>query len=198
MKYVALDAMGVIYAVNDDVKDLLYPFIVEKGGVNNYGRIKDMYIEASLGKMSASDFWRSVGIAPVLEDEYLDRHRLSRGLIEFLHDVKSRDIELWCLSNDVSQWSKKLRRIHRLGKYFRGVVISGDAGVRKPDRRIYELLLTKAKRKADEIVFVDDNIRNLDAAAELGLVTVLFDPLHQGAAARHQVVSSFSDLMSVI
>jgi HAD superfamily hydrolase (TIGR01549 family) len=197
LKCIALDAMGVIYPVNDDVKDLLYPFIVEKGGITDYLHVKDRYIEASLGKISAVDFWISVGIDPSREDEYLSRHRLSPGLMEFLREFNFHGNELWCVSNDVSEWSRKLRCIHRLDEYFRGVIISGDAGLRKPDKRIFELLLARTKRKAGEILFVDDNTSNLNAAAELGLVTVLFDPLHQGTTANHKVARRFTELLSL-
>lgn len=190
--------MGVIYAVSDDVKDLLYPFIIEKGGAVDYNHVRDRYIETSLGRMSAADFWRSVGIDPSMEDEYLGRHRLSPGLIEFFDDFGSSGRELWCLSNDVAEWSQKLRRIHRLEKHFRGFIISGETGLRKPDRRIYELLLARVKCKADEILFVDDNINNLNAAAELGLITVLFDPLRKCDNTDHKVVNSFTELLRLI
>jgi len=198
LKCIVLDAMGVMYPVGDDVKDLLYPFIVEKGGASDYSHIRDRYIEASLGRMSAADFWRSAGVDPSLEDEYLSRHTLSPGLTEFLNDFSSSGRELWCLSNDVAEWSQKLRRIHRLEKYFRGFIISGETGLRKPDRRIYELLLTRTKCQAGEVMFVDDNINNLNTAAELGLITALFDPLHRKACAHHEVVNGFVELLRLV
>ena len=49
MKILALDAMGVIYPVGDDVKDLLYPFILEKRGVFDFAVVEKYYILASLG-----------------------------------------------------------------------------------------------------------------------------------------------------
>ena len=60
MKIVVLDAMGVIYQVGDDVADLLYPFIIEKGGAADLAQISRFYIEASLGKITAADFWEAV------------------------------------------------------------------------------------------------------------------------------------------
>jgi HAD superfamily hydrolase (TIGR01509 family) len=198
LKCIALDAMGVIYPVGDDVKDLLYPFIMEKGGAVDYSHIRDRYIEASLGRMSAADFWRSVGVDPSLEDEYLNRHRLNPDLVEFLDEFSARGRELWCLSNDVAEWSQKLRIMHRLEEYFRGFIISGETGLRKPDRRIYELLLARTKCKAGEILFVDDNINNLNAAAELGLITILFDPLRKGDTTDHKIVNGFTELLRLI
>ena len=167
-KLLALDAMGVIYAEADDGPNLLYPFIVNKGGCSDVREVLRLYIAASLGKMSSEAFWRSAGLNPALENEYLEQHRLSDGLPEFLDAVASRGIELWCLSNDVSEWSRKLREKFALQRYFRGFVISGDVGAQKPDLTIYQTLLERAGFQPGESVFVDDRLRNIEAAASMG------------------------------
>jgi len=41
MKVLVLDAMGVIYPVGDDVRGLLYPFILEKRGVFDFAVIEN-------------------------------------------------------------------------------------------------------------------------------------------------------------
>ena len=55
---------------------------------------------------------------------------------------------------------------------FDAVVISGEVGMRKPERRIFEYTLEQLQMRPDECVFVDDHDRNIWAAAELGLVGV--------------------------
>jgi putative hydrolase of the HAD superfamily len=56
---------------------------------------------------------------------------------------------------------------------FDGVVISGEEGMRKPDRRMYELGAERAGVAPRECVFVDDLHFNLTPAEELGMATVL-------------------------
>src|SRR5271157_1173749 len=126
MKVLVLDAMGVIYPVGDDVRDLLYPFVLEKRGVSDFAVIENYYKLASLGKISAQEFWKDVGLYPQLENEYLQRFKLTPGLLDFLKKAESRGIEIWCLSNDLAEWSQKLRKRFGLEQYFRGFVISGD------------------------------------------------------------------------
>src|SRR4030042_7010156 len=109
-KVVILDAMGVMYAIGDAVKDLLCPFIAEKGGISDIDTITNFYTAASLGNMSSIEFWQSVGVAPNLEDEYLQRHELTNGLIEFLEAINSSGGEVWCLSNYLSEGGEKLRK----------------------------------------------------------------------------------------
>jgi putative hydrolase of the HAD superfamily len=57
-------------------------------------------------------------------------------------------------------------------KLFDGVVISGEEGIRKPTRRMYELGAERAGVPAERCVYVDDLPFNLTPAEELGMVTV--------------------------
>ena len=52
------------------------------------------------------------------------------------------------------------------------VVISGEEGMRKPDRAIYELAIERMALPAADIVFVDDLPGNLAPARDLGMTTV--------------------------
>ena len=47
--------------------------------------------------------------------------------------------------------------------------MSGEEGVVKPDRRIYEIALERMGHPApDNVFFIDDSLRNVEAAAALG------------------------------
>jgi putative hydrolase of the HAD superfamily len=71
----------------------------------------------------------------------------------------------------------------QLAELFVGVVISGEAKVRKPSREIYELGAQAIGLRPDECVFVDDLRGNLKPAAELGMAVVhhtsVDETLHQ-------------------
>jgi epoxide hydrolase-like predicted phosphatase len=56
---------------------------------------------------------------------------------------------------------------------FDTVVISGEVGMRKPERGIFELALDRIGLPAGECVFVDDVAPNIAAAAEAGLVGIV-------------------------
>lgn len=195
-KVVILDAMGVMYPIGDDVTYLLCPFIAEKGGIRDIDKIASLYNIASLGSMTSIEFWQAVGIDPNLEDEYLQRHKLTDGLIEFLEAVNSSGVEVWCLSNDLSEWAKKLRDKFKLARYFRGFVISGDVGLRKPDPAIFQHLLKQMGVSAGDTVFVDDNPKNLDSATEMGFKTILFSAGGKKLGrSGYETVKNFSELL---
>ena len=96
MRIIVLDAMGVIYSVANDDRDLLCPFVEEKGGTKDVSKIEVLYDSTSLGNMPSAEFWEAVGLDPGLEDEYLQRYELTDGLTDFLETVKSQGYEVWC------------------------------------------------------------------------------------------------------
>jgi putative hydrolase of the HAD superfamily len=51
---------------------------------------------------------------------------------------------------------------------------SYQIGCAKPDLRIYEYTLEKLGARAEDALFIDDKLANIDAAKKLGLKTVLF------------------------
>jgi putative hydrolase of the HAD superfamily len=59
-----------------------------------------------------------------------------------------------------------------ISQIFHGVVISGEEGIRKPARRMYELGAKRAQVPAERCVYVDDLPFNLTPAEELGMATV--------------------------
>jgi len=184
MPCLVLDAMGVIFEAADDVGELLIPFIAEKSGSCNEETIQAAYLDVSLGSISADEFWNQVGVAAHLEDEFLSRHALNSGVVELLDWCRDSDIPVWCLSNDVGRWSQKLRARLNIETYLQGSIISGDVGLRKPDRQIYQALVEASGFPVEEFLFVDDREANVLAARELGIESLLHDPRAGFAEAR--------------
>lgn len=176
MSCLVLDAMGVIFKSADDVAELLVPFIVEKSESFDERAIHSAYLQASLGKIGPDEFWSRVDVAPELEDEFLSRHALNPGITEVLSQAKDNGISVWCLSNDIGRWSDKLRNNLGIEKFLAGSVISGDVGVRKPDKEIYEILLHSIDCGIEDVLFVDDREKNVIAARKAGIETVMFNP----------------------
>ena len=152
---VVFDAMGVIYAVGDDESD------------------KQAYREASLGQMTSAQFWQEGGV--VGDDlAYCSRHTLTPGITEILADLANARVRLACLSNDLSQWSRRLRERFKLDTWIDTWVISADIGVRKPSAAAFTTLLDQIGLPPERTVFFDDRPANVEAARALGLDAVLF------------------------
>jgi epoxide hydrolase-like predicted phosphatase len=59
------------------------------------------------------------------------------------------------------------------------LVFSCAEGVKKPDRKIYELTLEKLGSLPEQSVFIDDNPEHINGAKEVGINTVFFQNLNQ-------------------
>lgn len=58
--------------------------------------------------------------------------------------------------------------------WFDGRVVSGEEMTRKPFADFYHRLLTRYNVKPEDAIFIDDNLRNVKAAEELGIRSIHF------------------------
>ena len=72
-----------------------------------------------------------------------------------------------------NSWGLGLYPYDRFPEMFDVVVISGEVGMRKPNRNIFDLTVEKLGLPAETCVFVDDHPGHLKGAADLGMQTVL-------------------------
>jgi putative hydrolase of the HAD superfamily len=191
-----LDAMGVLYRAGDDVAELLVPFVRNHGQTGlSAEAIEREYVAASLGQIDTTTFWKGMGVDPALEDDYLAGHRLIDGTREALLRLQQRFSRIACLSNDVADWSAKLRRRFGLETWIDPWFISGDLGMRKPSPEIYRLAIERLDAQQQGVVFVDDRLRNLDAAKALGIRTALLDVRGDMPDHPHPRIRQLADLL---
>src|ERR1700704_2707658 len=123
--------MGVIFEASDDVAELLVPFVRQSGSVQDSAAVEAAYRRCSLGEIQPHELWESLGVSVPGADPsevYLRAHRLTPGLLRFLAEMRSRGIEVSCLSNDVADWSRQLRRTFVLAQQIAHWTVSGDVG----------------------------------------------------------------------
>lgn len=58
--------------------------------------------------------------------------------------------------------------------WFDGILVSGDENLKKPDPAIFELLLDRYDIDWSKAVFIDDNLKNFEAATQLGIKSIHF------------------------
>lgn len=93
--------------------------------------------------------------------------------VEILHELKKK-FKVYGLTN----WSAEtfpvaLERFDFL-KLFDGIVVSGDEKLIKPEKEIFHLLLKRYNLRAENCVFIDDNIKNVQSAADIGFHVIHF------------------------
>lgn len=93
---------------------------------------------------------------------------------------------LYLLSNTNENHYGFLQSTYDVARHFDGLVLSYVVGYAKPDRKIYEEVLTKSGFAASECLFIDDLEPNVAAAEALGMRAIRFvgiDDLKQRLAA---------------
>ncbi|MDO5666129.1 MAG: HAD family phosphatase [Bacteroidia bacterium] len=57
-------------------------------------------------------------------------------------------------------------------KFLKGIVVSGDEKLVKPDPKLYYVLLNRYNLNPEDTLFIDDNAANIDTANKLGFQTI--------------------------
>lgn len=98
-----------------------------------------------------------------------------QGTVNILEKlIASKNYKIVALTN----WSHEtfpiaLERFEFL-KWFDGILVSGVEKTRKPFDDIYHLTLSRFDIKAENAIFIDDNLRNIEAANRLGINSIHF------------------------
>ena len=88
-----------------------------------------------------------------------------------LEPLRSR-YRLFGLTNWSAETFPIAREMYSLFEWFEGSVISGEERLKKPDERIYRVLLERYGLKSAESLFIDDRLDNVQAAEGLGFQTI--------------------------
>lgn len=134
------------------------------------------------GKISVDDFWTTIenSVGHAIPDDsraiwntYEDCMFPRPNIQKLLDNLRASKYILGLLSDTVPPTAQSIREN---GGYdiFDFTILSCESGLRKPDQKIYELALSKLHNVAPEnIVFIDDNPKNLIPASLLGMETIL-------------------------
>ena len=97
-----------------------------------------------------------------------------QGTVDILAELRARNVPIYALSNWSSEtFPSALKRFDFL-QWFRGVLISGEVKLIKPDPRIYRLFCETHGVDPSDAVYIDDLQANVDAANTVGMHGIQF------------------------
>ncbi|MEA4890518.1 MAG: HAD-IA family hydrolase [Clostridiaceae bacterium] len=195
MKTVILDMYGVIMK---DPEGGFIPFVNRT--FPDLSR-EDIYLywnKADVGELSSLGLFKELGYKGdlrAIEKEYLDSIEINTSFYEIVPALK-KHYRLALLSNDSSEWSSYLRDKFKINDYFDVIIVSGDVNMKKPDAKIFMLMLDKLGQSASDCIYVDDRRFNLAAAQSLGMDAVLFNS--RNVPYEGDSVNNFMELASLL
>ncbi|RAJ87867.1 2-haloacid dehalogenase [Chitinophaga dinghuensis] len=95
--------------------------------------------------------------------------------VALLKELKeSGKYRLYALTNWSNETFPLALMEYKFLQWFDGIVVSGKEKQRKPSPGFFNLLLDRYQESADHALFIDDNIRNVNAARNMGIESIQF------------------------
>ena len=117
-------------------------------------------------------------LADEVYDRWMEHLPFIPGMPELVRDIKAAGGKLFLLSNISISIAENWHKVPQLKTFFTqfdGLVFSGPLGIIKPSPEIFRHVLDTYGLKAEESIFIDDNIANIRGAEAVGIPTYHFD-----------------------
>lgn len=138
-------------------------------------------LQATRGEITTEEHWdevrKKLGLRkeefPRVPLEFWGGDRLDENLVNYLRDLRPQ-YKTALLSNAWDDLRQMIEEVWGFDNAFDRMVISAEVGLVKPDRKIYERVLSELEVKPAEAVFVDDFPENIAGAKAVGLKAIQF------------------------
>ena len=98
-----------------------------------------------------------------------------QGTVNIFKELKgNNNFNIYALTNWSAETFPRALELYEFLHWFDGRLVSGEENTRKPFKEIYDLILNRFNLIASETVFIDDNLRNIKAAEEVGIKSIHF------------------------
>ncbi len=146
----------------------------------------DSAFQAMKGEITAVEHWEDVRkVLNISKNEFSQIRlefwagdALDEDLINYLRTIRP-DYMTALLSNAWDDLRPAIEDLWKIDDAFDRILISSEIGIIKPDRLIFERMLSDLGVKPAEAVFVDDFPQNVAAAEEVGLEAIHFRETNQ-------------------
>jgi epoxide hydrolase-like predicted phosphatase len=177
IKAIIFDLGGVLFTWSEEADFKILRKIMTKEQYQTvWHELSDMLDE---GKITYKEVWsilsKNLG-KPInvdkIRNELLSAFKPIAGMRNVVIKLK-KNYKIGLLSNH-NEMLPDLDKKYHFKSDFDEVVISYEVGYRKPDSKIYKIILRRMKVKPEHSLFIDDNERNVKAAIDLKMKGIVF------------------------
>lgn len=137
--------------------------------------------KAELGQATAVEVWDWVGgqlsldkaDRDQLEEDFWSGDQLDHELVTLIRSLRDTH-KIGLISNAWPELRDWLQQTWKIADAFHDLVISAEVELAKPDRRIYQLALSRLSVEPQHAVFIDDMQINVHGAAQAGMFAIQF------------------------
>ncbi|MBP9817895.1 HAD hydrolase-like protein [Candidatus Shapirobacteria bacterium] len=140
-------------------------------------------MELITGKIKTEEFWKKCIEKYQLKDAgdydlvkwWVSDYKTIKPISKLIYDL-AHEVEIGIISNINSGLWEDMVKVGIVPNIeYKKILLSCNLGIKKPDKKIYEIAQNEAGVGPDEILFVDNQEKNLVVPRELGWNTLLFD-----------------------
>ncbi len=129
-------------------------------------------------KIITKDSNISAGQALKIYGECYEKHSLiDKRMVELIRKLK-RGYKIYCLTNTNTLHYSINKRLGAFEEFHK-VFTSFKIGLKKPDEKVYLHLAKKVRLRPKEVIFVDDNLANVQGARKAGMKGIIFTSYDQ-------------------
>ena len=97
-----------------------------------------------------------------------------KGTVALWQELKNKGCHIYALTNWSAETFPIAKQKYDFLQKMDGIVVSGEEKMNKPNPEIYKRLLARYGLQANNCVYIDDSLPNVEAAAQLGFDVVHF------------------------
>lgn len=127
----------------------------------------------------------------IVYDNWLTMVKPIKETVDFYMDLKNKGYKIYLLSNFSTSYDK-VESENKFLQIADGKIISYRFKTIKPEKKIYELLLSTYNLIPQECVFIDDREENIIAAQDLNINGIVFKDIESTKAQFEQYINKFN------
>ncbi|SRR5258708_1583162 len=138
-----------------------------------------------LGKISEDDFWNTYiensTQEPNLEEIkviYRKCTLVNSELLNLISQLSNKYVNS-VVSNHGKEWMNFLISNYNLNNIFKDIVCSAFIGIGKPDPEFFEIALKRVSVKPQNVIYIDNEERHLEAARSIGIHSILYSGFYE-------------------
>lgn len=148
---------------------------------------ESLRLDLDAGRVSEVNYWNQVkllvgleflDIQEVIAADYRGLYERDQDMVDYVLSLKAKGHRIGILSN-IPEGLAKLLKEHNSEwlDQLDAVTLSCDIGAAKPEPKSFHVALEALGEQAEDVTFIDDRLRNIEAAREEGLNAIHFTGL---------------------
>ena len=201
VKYVANELLhmdeAVVRKAFEEGRDTVKSQLSEWDMAAQHNRV--LYFQKMLEILGVSPFKYDLQIYNYFWDNFLNRISLFPGALKFIDEARALGIKIGICTDMTAHI--QFRKIERLGLTDRldAMVTSEEAGVEKPNRRMFDMVAEKLGVKNEEVIYIGDSYKkDVTGAKNAGMIPIWYLSLQHKSGEPIPGVYNYKDLRKVV